>query len=90
MSCPPPAVSVFPWTASVHTASCREEPAELDCTGSEPERRERLKMVDPVAVRELAVTKGVLSPDDPDALTFNVTGSGPDETARAIFGHTWP
>ncbi len=52
------------------------------------ERRERLKLVDPAVVRELARTKPPLMPDDQDVLTVDVTGTGPDETAQAILKHT--
>jgi hypothetical protein len=51
------------------------------------ERRERLKLIEPATVRELARTKPVLMPHDQDVLTFDVTGAGPDETAKAILNH---
>jgi RimJ/RimL family protein N-acetyltransferase len=52
-----------------------------------PERSERLKLTDPVLVRQLALTRRVLDPPEHDALTIDVTHSAPEGTARAILDH---
>jgi RimJ/RimL family protein N-acetyltransferase len=60
------------------------EPEELCRRVTSPERSGRLKLVDPVTVRQLATTRPLLLPDDDDVITIDATRSAVEESAAVI------
>ena len=60
------------------------EPDELCRRVASPERSGRLKLVDAVTVRQLAMTRRLLEPDDEDVITLDTTHSVVEESAAVI------
>jgi hypothetical protein len=60
------------------------EPDELCLRVASPERSGRLKLVDPVTVRQLAMTRRLLQPDDDDVTTLDTTCSAAEGSAAVI------
>lgn len=64
---------------------CSEE--ELTMRITQPDRRERLKSMDPERARRDARTKTVLNPDHENTVTIDVTETPPQECARLVMDH---